>query len=377
VAVSAAPNNRCSLVITEIAAAGLRYPARRRSARTHARAAAVARPHAQLGRWGVCRMGQVRGAAPVVCCTSRGRCVRERQARPQASSPRPRHRPDALCAPAHVRTQAISGHLTQHDVDDVIAVCNGACECSSGARNRVCMCVACAVGAAVAVAHPDTLPPGVGQSRCCATQLGATVCVSRQHAATWARTTGTHSEVLALYKRFRSLDRSRKGYISAAELMSIPELSINPLAQRLVRSLAGMCVCLFEGGWGSHGHLCIAELSITPLPLAQQVVHAPVQLKSGWRWWVGGTRVCLLGGNIATTPARFMPPPPHTRPRPRPHTHPHPHPHPPPPPPPPPPPHPPPPTHIPPPPPPPHTHTHRRASGSAHTSCCLQHTRAS
>ncbi len=39
----------------------------------------------------------------------------------------------------------------------------------------------------------------------------------------------------SLYKRFRSLDRGRKGYISAEELMGIPELSINPLAQRLVR----------------------------------------------------------------------------------------------------------------------------------------------
>jgi Ca2+-binding EF-hand superfamily protein len=46
---------------------------------------------------------------------------------------------------------------------------------------------------------------------------------------------GTQPEVESLYKRFRSLDRARKGYISAEELMSIPELSINPLAQRLVR----------------------------------------------------------------------------------------------------------------------------------------------
>jgi len=38
-----------------------------------------------------------------------------------------------------------------------------------------------------------------------------------------------------MYKRFRTLDRARKGYLSAEELMAIPELSINPLAQRLVR----------------------------------------------------------------------------------------------------------------------------------------------
>jgi Ca2+-binding EF-hand superfamily protein len=50
-----------------------------------------------------------------------------------------------------------------------------------------------------------------------------------------AGSAGNQYEIESLYKRFRSLDRGRKGYISAEELMSIPELSINPLAQRLVR----------------------------------------------------------------------------------------------------------------------------------------------
>lgn len=43
------------------------------------------------------------------------------------------------------------------------------------------------------------------------------------------------AEVESLYKRFRALDRGRKGYISADEFLNIPELSINPVAQRLVR----------------------------------------------------------------------------------------------------------------------------------------------
>lgn len=68
--------------------------------------------------------------------------------------------------------QAISGGLTQRDVDEVIAICHGA----------------------------------------------------------W-----NQSEIISLYKRFRSLDRGRKGYISTEELLAIPELSINPLAHRLVR----------------------------------------------------------------------------------------------------------------------------------------------
>ncbi|KAH7618847.1 putative Calcineurin subunit B type 2 [Nannochloris sp. 'desiccata'] len=43
----------------------------------------------------------------------------------------------------------------------------------------------------------------------------------------------TQAEIEALYKRFRSLDRGRKGFITADELLSIPELSINPLSKRL------------------------------------------------------------------------------------------------------------------------------------------------
>lgn len=45
----------------------------------------------------------------------------------------------------------------------------------------------------------------------------------------------TQQEVEALYSRFRALDRGRKGYITADEFLAIPELSINPLAQRLAR----------------------------------------------------------------------------------------------------------------------------------------------
>ena len=46
---------------------------------------------------------------------------------------------------------------------------------------------------------------------------------------------GRQEEVEGLYRRFRALDRGRKGYISAEEFLAIPELSINPIASRLVR----------------------------------------------------------------------------------------------------------------------------------------------
>jgi serine/threonine-protein phosphatase 2B regulatory subunit len=48
------------------------------------------------------------------------------------------------------------------------------------------------------------------------------------------------SEIQALFARFRALDRRHKGYIGADELLSVPELAINPLAQRVVQ-LLGAC----------------------------------------------------------------------------------------------------------------------------------------
>ena len=47
-------------------------------------------------------------------------------------------------------------------------------------------------------------------------------------------------EIESLYHRFRTLDRGRKGYLSGEELLSIPELSINPLSQRLAYLCDGM-----------------------------------------------------------------------------------------------------------------------------------------
>lgn len=44
-----------------------------------------------------------------------------------------------------------------------------------------------------------------------------------------------HREIQTLYKRFRSLDKRHKGYLSEDELMSIPELAISPLASRVVQ----------------------------------------------------------------------------------------------------------------------------------------------
>lgn len=42
-------------------------------------------------------------------------------------------------------------------------------------------------------------------------------------------------EIQCLYKRFRTLDKRHKGYISEDELMSIPELAISPLAPRVTQ----------------------------------------------------------------------------------------------------------------------------------------------
>lgn len=45
----------------------------------------------------------------------------------------------------------------------------------------------------------------------------------------------TQGEIVALYQRFRQLDKRHKGYITAQELQTIPELVINPLAQRVTQ----------------------------------------------------------------------------------------------------------------------------------------------
>jgi len=45
----------------------------------------------------------------------------------------------------------------------------------------------------------------------------------------------TSREIQALYRRFRALDKQRKGFITEDELMAIPELAISPLAPRVVQ----------------------------------------------------------------------------------------------------------------------------------------------
>jgi Ca2+-binding EF-hand superfamily protein len=45
----------------------------------------------------------------------------------------------------------------------------------------------------------------------------------------------TSAEIQSLFQRFRALDRRHKGYISGEELMNVPELAMNPLAQRVVQ----------------------------------------------------------------------------------------------------------------------------------------------
>ncbi|MFH4976585.1 hypothetical protein AB6A40_003294 [Gnathostoma spinigerum] len=49
------------------------------------------------------------------------------------------------------------------------------------------------------------------------------------------RTTGFHkSQIKRLYNRFASLDREGKGYLDRDDLLRVPELSLNPLGDRIV-----------------------------------------------------------------------------------------------------------------------------------------------
>ncbi|KAJ0984787.1 hypothetical protein J5N97_003143 [Dioscorea zingiberensis] len=50
----------------------------------------------------------------------------------------------------------------------------------------------------------------------------------------------SQQEIVSLYKRFCQLDRNSKGFISADEFLSIPEFSLNPLSQRLLKMVDGL-----------------------------------------------------------------------------------------------------------------------------------------
>ena len=45
----------------------------------------------------------------------------------------------------------------------------------------------------------------------------------------------THQEIKKLYKRFITLDKENKSFITLLEFMSIPELVMNPLANRILK----------------------------------------------------------------------------------------------------------------------------------------------
>ncbi|GMI73109.1 hypothetical protein like AT3G18430 [Hibiscus trionum] len=46
-------------------------------------------------------------------------------------------------------------------------------------------------------------------------------------------------EIVSLYQRFCELDRNAKGYISADEMLSVPEFAMNPLSKRVVEMVDG------------------------------------------------------------------------------------------------------------------------------------------
>ena len=46
--------------------------------------------------------------------------------------------------------------------------------------------------------------------------------------------TFSHAQIIKLYKRFKTLDKENKSCISLLEFMAIPELAMNPLANRIL-----------------------------------------------------------------------------------------------------------------------------------------------
>ena len=101
--------------------------------------------------------------------------------------------------------------LTQYDVEELITYCGGKCEREVGL---------CVKEGATETTRCFFVPLPLDQP---------TTIPSHLHPV-------SQPEIEGLYRRFRSLDKGRKGYISADEFLSIPELSINPLARRLERA---------------------------------------------------------------------------------------------------------------------------------------------
>ncbi|XP_062078461.1 uncharacterized protein LOC133782982 [Humulus lupulus] len=54
------------------------------------------------------------------------------------------------------------------------------------------------------------------------------------------RNTFSQQEIVSLYQRFCQLDRNGGGFISSDEFLSIPEVAVNPLSQRLMGMLNGL-----------------------------------------------------------------------------------------------------------------------------------------
>ncbi|KAF8407175.1 hypothetical protein HHK36_006301 [Tetracentron sinense] len=50
----------------------------------------------------------------------------------------------------------------------------------------------------------------------------------------------SQQEIVSLYQRFCQLDRNSKGFISADEFLSVPEFSVNPISQRLLKMVDGL-----------------------------------------------------------------------------------------------------------------------------------------
>jgi len=50
----------------------------------------------------------------------------------------------------------------------------------------------------------------------------------------------SQQEIVSLYQRFCQLDRNAKGFISADEFLSVPEFSMNPLSQRVLKMVDGL-----------------------------------------------------------------------------------------------------------------------------------------
>ena len=110
----------------------------------------------------------------------------------------------------------------------------------------------------------------------------------------------TAGEIESLYRRFRSLDKSHKGFLGAEELVRIPEVALNPLSHRLCVILDGSNFKEFceQRSVNTIATCCTHadEGCMTTAPLVREALFSRKLSKAGFRLYQKQIRRSILIG---------------------------------------------------------------------------------